>query len=435
MEIVAHDVMDIMNSIDENKPFRIENMRTLSIPYCNLGKNVSFLVRALENNISLTSLTLDSNKLGDEEITILAKGLYNRNSLNSLRLHHNYFGDEGAKSLAESLKILPNLQILDICYNNIGKEGIKAILDLVLVNPTIHTVHVQVNCKPEKKDDISKKATKIKISHQPYVLNLQNNFLGDEFLIANMECLVSNKNRFTKLKLGGNSMGIPSLTKLIEGLKKNTNIGAVDICYNKIGDEGASMIVDLLKSNRNVYSLNLAYNDISSDGAIDIAEVIKTNDTLERLNLKGNLIESKLVTNFLQAIKTNTTIHTIILEENKMSKTQISMILGAAAQNKDIPMKWELQRNLWLGNQKSPPNTSPLQKLPAPLLQHLIKNFCKQKERDQKELVEPKKQSTNKIQNTTTSPSLKSTSLAPKLSPRRSENTPPSDDGCMLDDQ
>ena len=70
--------------------------------------------------MTLLTLNLNCNAIGDEGAAALAKALRINLTLQTLRLDHNDIGDKGATSLCEGLKSNPTLQTLCLCGNNIS---------------------------------------------------------------------------------------------------------------------------------------------------------------------------------------------------------------------------------------------------------------------------------------------------------------------------
>jgi len=108
---------------------------------------VSIIANALNNNTSLSWLSLSSNHVLDAGVRVLAKTLaFKGSTLNTLRLHSTGITDQGAKYLADMLKTNKTLIELGLSGNEIGDRGIQFLADaLTYHNNTFKWLHLSKN--------------------------------------------------------------------------------------------------------------------------------------------------------------------------------------------------------------------------------------------------------------------------------------------------
>ena len=75
---------------------------------------------------------------------------------------------------------------------------------------------------------------------------------------------------------------------LCRAIAASSAITEVDLCYSRIGDEGAHSIAELLGRNSTLQHLNLSHNSIQSAGGKAIADSLLLNISLITLSLRGN---------------------------------------------------------------------------------------------------------------------------------------------------
>lgn len=132
------------------------------------GWNFTLLMRILEKNTSLLTLSLSRKNLGDYEAEQLSNMLIENKKLRRLELEGNFFGPEAAKSFSRAIKENVTLRYLDLENNTLTNKGkdISGILELLEA---------------------------LKSNTMLISLNLTNNYLVEELGTYIIECLNMNK--------------------------------------------------------------------------------------------------------------------------------------------------------------------------------------------------------------------------------------------------
>ncbi len=94
--------------------------RSLSLIGCNIGDNLEVVAEGLKLCCNLCSLDLSENDIGDSGAMILSKCL--QKSLHALKLSKNKLSAKGIETLASSLRVCVSLTTLDLEGNVIGDE-------------------------------------------------------------------------------------------------------------------------------------------------------------------------------------------------------------------------------------------------------------------------------------------------------------------------
>ncbi|KAF4079397.1 hypothetical protein AMELA_G00177620 [Ameiurus melas] len=194
-----------------------------------------------ELHLTVKTLSLSWNKLGDSGVKTLCAGLENPHcKVETLRLRKCGVSDEGCAALTSTLRSNPShLRELDLCCNNIGDSGVKS-LSAVLGNP---------HCKLE-------------------ILGLCNCDVSDEGCAALTSALRSNPSHLRELDLSLNNIGdsgLKSLSAVLENPVCKLEILVLRRCG--VSDEGCATLTSALRSNpSHLRQLNLSDNNVGDSG-------------------------------------------------------------------------------------------------------------------------------------------------------------------------
>ena len=110
------------------------------------------MVEMFQTNVTLKTLSLDSNPLGSDGVTWIAEALGSNQGLEGLSLVNTGCDDEGTAALAKMLRINKTLKLLDLGNenrqpdgqtNSIGDKGATALADVLKeYNSSLRTLHL-----------------------------------------------------------------------------------------------------------------------------------------------------------------------------------------------------------------------------------------------------------------------------------------------------
>ena len=95
----------------------------------------------VSHSISLKTLNLVWNNIGDVGAKTIANAMKGNRSLVELQMMDNNIGDVGAKAIADALKDIHSLKHLGLSSNKIGNDGAKAIADALKGNHSLKSLH------------------------------------------------------------------------------------------------------------------------------------------------------------------------------------------------------------------------------------------------------------------------------------------------------
>jgi Leucine-rich repeat (LRR) protein len=210
------------------------------------AQDIQELVKALATNITLTTLNVGGNQIGDEGAIALSANT----TLTTLSVEGNQIGDKGAKAIAANT----TLTTLNLESNEIGVEGAKALS----ANTTLTTLKIGEN----KMGDEEAKALAANTTLS--TLNVENNYIGDE----GAKALAANTT-LTELEIGYNQIGAEGAT----ALSANTTLTTLKLESNQIGDEGAKA----LAANITLTTLDVGDNQMSKTWEDKLNDAIDQN--------------------------------------------------------------------------------------------------------------------------------------------------------------
>lgn len=222
------------------------------------GEGVRALAKTLTVNKTLTSLNLDSVRIGTEDLEVLAEALKVNGTLTSLSLKNSQINPEGAKVLAGVLKVNETLTSLDLEGNSIMPQGATLLAEALEVNKALTS------------------------------LNLGNNSLGADSMILVGPSIPGRKSQFYSSLNDVKGFAVA----LAKALQENRTLASLNLENNYIKDESIEVLAEALAVNGTLTSLNLERNEIGNVGAIALADALKVNRVLMSLNLEGNKIGS-----------------------------------------------------------------------------------------------------------------------------------------------
>ena len=212
--------------------------------------------------LSIKSLNLSFNNLGDEGATILAGNILNLVHIASLDVSFNSIRDDGVKAIAYALSATKTIRKLHLSGNLITSEGFKSVGQLLLNKSSIlETLYLSCNG-----------------GHIHGAINIANCINRE----ITLKCLCLNGNKI-------NSEGCGVISK---ALLLSESIVHLNLSNNNIGDSGLLLLSKSLTSYQLLEVLELSFNGITENGMSIFANSLKCHHTLRRLALDNNKLGS-----------------------------------------------------------------------------------------------------------------------------------------------
>jgi Ran GTPase-activating protein (RanGAP) involved in mRNA processing and transport len=279
----------------------IKNARTLKS--LDLQKNyiqspgMKIIGEALQNNYTLTSINLFSNRIGNNPdnphnnydstgAEAIAAVLKNNHTLTSINLGGNLLYAESACILADALAMNNTLVSFDLSQNRISDQGAKAIATVLIKHNSLTSLKLNF-CSIGETGGQSISHALINNSVLTF-LDLSNNKLEIESASA-MGNMLDQNQTLTSLDLGANFLICSAGVKAIAGgLENNKTLHILNLNFSRICNEGARSIASALQKNSSLTTLDLGYNNIGYEGAQALVYAMERNHSLNSLSLRKN---------------------------------------------------------------------------------------------------------------------------------------------------
>lgn len=210
---------------------------------------------ALVDNITITSLLLGTNGIGDRGSFNIAKLIEQNQHLEIVYLGCNQITETGVSAITNALTAHPSVTGLWLKRNHIGIAGAQAVAKMLRKNRNIRTI------------------------------DLVNTQIGQKGLAAIIEVLIDSNHHVERLYLGGNQIDAEEVELIAKLLVKNYPIKALFLNVNDLGDAGALLLAEALQQNRTLAEIGLASNGITPAGGIPLIEAMQTHPSLVNVDL------------------------------------------------------------------------------------------------------------------------------------------------------
>ena len=121
-------------------------------------------------------------------------------------------------------------------------------------------------------------------------IDLSNNGISDEGMMAIGACVDNRLSRLHTLNLNGNGFGVDGAKYLLKAFNDSNAIAHLELCANRLGDDGCDAMCELIKHHTNLRHIYLDNNYIGNDGATSLGLALEKNRTLLTLSLNSNRI-------------------------------------------------------------------------------------------------------------------------------------------------
>uniref|UniRef100_A0A7S1IIR6 PB1 domain-containing protein n=1 Tax=Eutreptiella gymnastica TaxID=73025 RepID=A0A7S1IIR6_9EUGL len=256
------DIRSAVKTLESNRQPLFALDKTLNLSQKQVGDiGATTLFRAAAHNSTITSINLSSNEITVGSAQAIRQALVGNTTLIQLNLSRNDLCDEGALIMLDGLRSNSTLRSLDLAENRIGDDTLRKLAEVVRRDEDWAT------CKLN-------------------TLGLSNN----EFSCA-AAC---------------------SLVAALDGPK--VLLKTLNLSHNCLDDSVAKVVGNVLETNTSLTNLILNVSDIAKDGLLAIMEGLKSNTTLTALDLRDSeATDQESTQSFFDGIMCNTTLGTLNL--------------------------------------------------------------------------------------------------------------------------
>lgn len=309
-------VDEILKALDKSKKtllqFGIYN--TTSEKNKISEQDLIFIIGALLKNEKITNITICDYHIDIRVAQALSAFLKVNDTLTSLTLNNNKMNGDGVIDIVEGLKQNNTLKILDIGTNNIGDNGIVALSEAL--NGTNITQLIIDNCK------------------------LDSNEKGQNYGIETLSKILKTNTKLEMLSISNNNIGCYNILNLLSSLENHLKLYSLDISNTnmtkKCKDENLPIAIgEAISQIKNLNIINMADNNIGNNGISKIFSSLLTNSN----NISHMIISNNNLGNFkdyeyndkysgilLDTIIANCVFNTLMIDKNPFTEDDKNII-------------------------------------------------------------------------------------------------------------
>ncbi|KAK1889510.1 Leucine-rich repeat-containing protein 74A [Dissostichus eleginoides] len=209
-------------------------------------KALAIVLQMLQTNITIQSLNLSNNQLGQEGAYTISKMLSENYYVKSLKLSGNDFDDAAAKYFADALKGDYVIKELDLSHNMFSFTGGQHLGHMLAANVGIEVLNLSWN--PLRLGGAMAVSAGLKVNSTLKQLDLSWNAFG-QMEAESLGQALKNNRTLVLLDLSGNHVDDQAVTLLCQGLITNETLGVLKLSQNPLTNIGALTLLKTVKNN------------------------------------------------------------------------------------------------------------------------------------------------------------------------------------------
>jgi Ran GTPase-activating protein (RanGAP) involved in mRNA processing and transport len=261
---------------------------------------VEALVDALGQHGCIRRLDLSHHGVGAAGAEALARLLTcDRCALTSFNVSSNWIERGGALALAEALQTNLTLTDLRLCRIGCGGEGTAALLTALPHNPQCCLRVLDLSSNPLSASRASSLGEVIGRSPTLERLELRSCRLGDEEMAA-LTAGIGRSRSLQHLDVSDNKFGAPGAAALAAAFATCPSLTSLNVSENQIGD---ARLAALAPSLINLRALSVKQCGLTVSSARLLAELIRRSLALEYLDVSSNQLDARGVAEIAAALQ------------------------------------------------------------------------------------------------------------------------------------
>lgn len=224
-------------------------------------------------------------EFGDVACKLLCEVILNNKNLRALLLSKNKITTKSAPYITEMIESCPNLALVDLSNNEIDAKGADLFIACVEQTAHIRVLTVKGNPMPSEKQERIGQLLAMNYSSQKLKKVLLQHSRGEQL----DEALDFNS------KNTGYCLNDEEAQILAHILRDVTEVRALDLGNNKIGDAGCVALAEVLRANHTLQALYIDHNhDIAVASGDALFYALKINPQLHTLELTGTQVPQQI---------------------------------------------------------------------------------------------------------------------------------------------
>ncbi|XP_031798394.1 ribonuclease inhibitor isoform X2 [Sarcophilus harrisii] len=268
-------------------------IQKLSLQNCNItGASCKMIPALLRTKSTLTDLQLSDNHLGDEGVKLLCEGLMDpKCNLQRLELEYCEFTAASCEALSSVLKTKNSLQELTLNNNELGEAGVL-LLCQGLMDPNCNLQVLKLEGCGVTPANCRNLSTVLQTKESLEELCLGENKIGDAGLAQLCQGILSPTCRLKILWLWECDITAEGCRALAQVLKGKACLKKLSLICNQLGDQGAELLCQaLLDPACQLEELWLRTCGFTVASCPSFCTLLEKNRTLKELQLSTNALE------------------------------------------------------------------------------------------------------------------------------------------------
>ncbi|XP_034760303.2 protein NLRC5-like isoform X1 [Acipenser ruthenus] len=266
----------------------------------------------------LKKLSLESTQATAHEMVQLAAGLSRCLSIESLNLSHNKIGDAGATAVADILPGMSRLRQINISRcSAVSSTGGLVLVQALCKCTSLEEINLDaLPLDPWGITCLAEALSSMKSAKKLILSEVNTSVEGGVYLVDSLKGCT----RIEEIDLGNNRIGDKGALKLVQHIPGWKNLRKISLSQNSIGDAGGKKLADALSNCRLIEEICLANNSIGDEAAVKLADVLPIMTHLKVLSLQANRITPYGGSKLAQMLPTCKQLEEISLSENTIGR-------------------------------------------------------------------------------------------------------------------
>ena len=299
------------------------------------------IIAALTNSTSLNIIEIENYNINNENVNILATVLHHNPQLQELHLNKNELQTNNTIKIIKALQNAVTLTKLSLCYNNITHEAANDIAATLSYNTKLKEVDFSGNDLRTK--GVIKIATALQSMATLTKLNMSNNkipYTAADDIAAAITCNIY----LQEFDIGTNNLQASGASKIAGGLQKISTLTKLCIANNNISFEAAGDIAAAITSNTHLQEFDIGSNNIQTLGITRIAKGLQKLSTLRKLYMNDNNITDEAADDITATISCNTQLEELDVSGNYL-RTEYVIEIAVALESVVTLTKLNMSNN------------------------------------------------------------------------------------------
>ncbi|XP_041124797.1 NLR family, CARD domain containing 5 isoform X3 [Polyodon spathula] len=294
-------------------------LQELDLSHSSIGSTGAVTLSQILPSLGrLKKLSLESTQTTAYEMVQLAAGLSRCLSLESLNLSHNKIGDAGATAVADLLPGMSRLRQINISRcSTVSSTGGLVVVQALCKCTALEEINLDaLQLDPRGITCLAEALSSMTSAKKLILSEVNTSAEGGVYLVDSLKGCT----RIEELDLGNNQIGDKGALKLVQHIPGWKNLRKISLSQNSIGDASGRKLADALSNCRLIEEICLANNSIGDEAAVKLADVLPIITHLKVLSLQANRITPHGGSKLAQMLPTCKQLEEISLSQNTMGR-------------------------------------------------------------------------------------------------------------------